>query len=31
MPSTAMLHSGVEYWVTVDGEEPPPDRALTAD
>lgn len=26
-----MLLSGVEYWVTVGGDEPPPDRALTAD
>ena len=26
-----MLHSGVEYRVTVGGEEPPPDRAVTAD
>jgi len=21
-----LLHRGVEYWVTVGGEEPPPDR-----
>jgi hypothetical protein len=26
-----MLLSGVEYWVTVGGEEPPPDRAVPAD
>jgi SnoaL-like domain len=26
-----MLRNGVEYWVTVGGEEPPADRAVTAD